>query len=140
MVRSIPSAKRVHADSHDSMDQTDPEFSTKTEASSAGPEDELDLHNKGPKDEEGRDVLEEYRIALKKFMSFSLFGRVYENLLLVTAVFSGCQYIWSTYRDSMTANILSMFTDLEMVLAIVFTVDWTLCFFMADHKLMHFTK
>ena len=130
---------RVHAGSHDSADGSDPEFSSKTETREEGGEVEEINDKLDGKEDEHTDIIEEYRIALKKFMALSLFGRMYENILMLTAVFSCCQYIYSTYSQYIPESILADFSSLEIALAIVFTMDWCLNYFLADHKLMYFT-
>jgi len=129
------SSKRIHADSQDS---TDLEYSTKSEVTS---KDDSEIEGIDKVEiSENRDVIEEYRVAVKKFMALSLFGRMYENVLLVTAVFSCAQYIYSTYKQYVAEDVQVAFSQVEVALAVVFMFDWTLCFALADNKLMHFTE
>ena len=71
---------RVHADSADSADMdTAPEYSTKTEATASMENDEgmEKIESKVVEAEEEVDRIEELRMSVKKFMQFSLFGRMY---------------------------------------------------------------
>ena len=90
--------------------------------------------------EETKEVWEEFRIRAKKFMTFSLFGRMYENLLIVTAVFSTCEFIATTYTYDITEEMSNIFQLVEIALAVIFSWDWLLCFLLADSKLSHLTS
>ena len=110
--------------------------STRTEPS-LGAEEE-DFSGEGSKDERAqevnRDILEEYRVRAKKFMDLSLFGRMYENLFMAAAVFSGLEYIAATYDIYIPAEALSAFEEVEIALALAFGFDWILNFLIADNK------
>ena len=133
---------RVHADSADSADMdTAPEYSTKTEATASMENDEgmEKIESKVVEAEEEVDRIEEFRMSVKKFMQFSFFGRMYENVLVTVAVFSGVQYISSTYAQYLEPNVVLAYQTIEVTLAVIFSWDWLLCFCLADHKLLHFT-
>lgn len=131
--------KRVRSDSHDFAEGPDGE-SSKTGASETDDSGEIEGLDKVVEAEEHREVLEEYRVYLKKFMAFSVFGKLYENFLILLSLFSCIQYIYSTYTTYIAEDIVAIFDTIEIVLAIIFSVDWVLCFFLADHKLLHFTE
>ena len=110
-----------------------------------GEEGEIDgpaevLHKKFDDVEEEHDIFEDARIKVKKFMSESFIGRTYENVLIVVAVFSGLQYIVTTYSQYLSQDEIGAFQSLEIVLAVVFGWDWFFCLALADRKIDHFTS
>jgi hypothetical protein len=86
---------------------------------------------------------EDIRLRTKKFMTHSLFGRYYENFLLILSVASCIEYIYQTYivESAMgDSALMDWLNFLEKVLAVVFMWDWSLSFFLADHKIMFATR
>ena len=95
-------------------------------------EEELELYS-----------MEDIRLRIKKFMTHSMFGRYYENILLFFSVASALEYIYQTYLSESTLNKVQLMFWLEFfekVLAVVFMADWTLNFFLADHKILFVTR
>ena len=88
----------------------------------------------GPKN---RDLLEVCRIETKKFFTRNRFGIIYQNLLIIMSVFSCFEYIVETYQGD---NIPESLFLLEKIFAGIFSFDWLLSFFLADHKLIHITS
>jgi len=78
-----------------------------------------------------KDHIEIFRIKVKKFMSATVFGRAYADALMVLSVLSCFQFIYLTYDGH---EDLAMFDIIEMALAALFSFDWLLSFFMADHR------
>jgi hypothetical protein len=84
-------------------------------------------------------LIEIIRIHLKKFMSRSLIGRVYTQIMIVLSLVSCLEYIYQTYltdhlkyeRDQ--RYVLALF---ELIISSLFTFDWVVAFFLADHKLV----
>jgi len=59
------------------------------------------------------------------------------------SVFSCCEYIYELYlndSDPREHEVLVVLHIVELVLASLFTFDWLLSFFMADHKLIFCTR
>ncbi len=83
------------------------------------------------------DVFEEYRVATKKFFTRSTYGIIYQNCLIIMSVFSCFEYIVETYQGENIPNSLFL---LEKIFAGIFSFDWLLSFFLADHKLTHITS
>ena len=50
------------------------------------------------------ELIEKFRLKVKKFMSQSSFGLFYENLLLVLSILSCFEYIYSTYLKNYLNN------------------------------------
>ena len=76
-------------------------------------------------------------------ISFSSLGMYYENVFLLMSIFSCCEYIYELYlndSDQRQREELAVLHIAELVLAVLFTFDWMLCFFMADHKLIFCTR
>ena len=84
------------------------------------------------------DVFEATRLKVKKFMTTSTFGLVYEKVLLFLSILSTIEYIYSTYLDAnkpYMAIQLFYLEYIEMSWAGIFGLDWILAFLIADHKL-----
>ena len=76
-------------------------------------------------------------------MSYHLLGLYYENAFLLMSVFSCWKYIYELYLNSAMHEhheVLAALHVVELVLASLFTFDWLLSFFMADHKLIFCTR
>lgn len=133
---------RVHTDSRDSAEDDEVNFSEKL----AGTEDEEEVGEYGkkiaPNDDvpEAKDYLEETRVGVKKFMAFSFVGRTYENIFILLSIFSCGEFIYQTYTAYISADTIYYFNYVELSLAVLFTWDWILCFFIADHKISHLTR
>ena len=124
------------------LSKTDLEMteSTKTEPITGENAEDNQLQNLIKEDDEHRDVFEVYRVKIQKYMHTSLFGQLYENLLITAAIFSGCQYISSTYHYYLPEEVLNAYQTIEIVLAVIFSWDWVFCFFLADSKIMFTTS
>ena len=79
--------------------------------------------------------IEQIRIATKNFFSHSFLGEIYNNILLLLSIFSCIQHIQQTYDKTPPTRDL-----LELCLAIIFTLDWCLCCFIADHKILFVSR
>lgn len=92
-------------------------------------------------------MVEKIRVRTKKFMTATVYGKFYSNVLLLLSVLSSLQYIYQTYLKSHSSSTkdsipsqLFFFDLVEKALAGLFSFDWTLSFFVADHKLAHVTR
>lgn len=86
------------------------------------------------------DVIENYRLTVKKFLSAHWIGQTYNYTLLILSVLSSLQYIYQLYLDPSKPHDLvqiAIFPLAEEVLACLFMFDWCLSFFIADHKINH---
>ena len=104
-----------------------------------------DEPEKKQKEEEPFDIILFYdktRIFVKKFMTTSLFGYLYDTSLLILSILSCLEFIYQTYLSDSPADMIinSNLTYVEMALAALFSFDWLLSFFMAEHKMSHFTS
>ncbi len=95
------------------------------------------LASRGDNGQKNRDLFEEYRVATKKFFTRNRFGIIYQNALILMSVFSCFEYIVETYQGN---NIPKSLFLLEKIFAGIFSFDWLLAFFLADHKLTHVTS
>jgi len=92
-------------------------------------------------DEKERNVIEEMRVKVKKFMSTHIVGRSYNNTLLVLSILSSFEFIYQTYLDPIADAIhIYYFSFIELALAALFSFDWCLCFFIAEYKMLHITS
>ena len=107
-------------------------MSAKIDPNSVPPEFQ-DAKNEKTEEVEKTSEIEIFRVQLKKFMQTSSFGRTYSNFLLVLSVLSCFQFIIQTYASNFVALIF-YFDKVEKALAGLFSFDWCLNFFMADHK------
>lgn len=91
-------------------------------------------------DVEGEDhqsQIDAFRLRLKKFMTTSLFGKTYTDALLVLSILSSVQFVYTTYLNPQGGNHGKQMQILDVVekfIAALFSVDWLLSFFLADHK------
>lgn len=88
-------------------------------------------------EEENSYSLESARLACKEFFTNTFLGDVYNNALLLLSVFSCAQFIQQTYSD-VDRDSAGGYT--ELIIAIIFTWDWCLNCFIADHKILFFTR
>ena len=89
------------------------------------------------------DPAEKTRLKLKKFYATSLFGRVYDRVLLILSILSCMEYIYGTYLHAHKRYQiiqLTWFGYFEMGLAFIFGCDWLLFFFLADRKIKFITS
>lgn len=89
------------------------------------------------------DYIEVGRQRLKKIMAQSWFGRYYENALLSLSVISCLEYIYQTYLHPSIENDqeqLHHLAVLEIVFASIFAFDWCLNCFLAEHRIIFFTR
>ena len=89
--------------------------------------------------------LERFRLQTKAFLAYSTLGRLYDTILLVMSVISCFAFIYQTYlpinssysmygTETGAALQNSRLNRLELVVASIFTVDFMLSLFIADHK------
>lgn len=88
---------------------------------------------KGEEEIDKASEIDKMRIQLKKFMQTSSIGRGYSDSLLVLSVLSSFQFIYQTYSNA-DNEITAGFDLVEKALAGLFSFDWGLSFFLADHK------
>lgn len=89
------------------------------------------------------EYIEMVRQKLKKFMAQSRAGRQYENLMLLISVVSCFEYIYQTYLHMSVENdrrLLWRLNILELVFASLFAGDWCLNCFLAEHRILFFTR
>jgi hypothetical protein len=79
--------------------------------------------------------IENFRLKTKEFLTHSVIGEFYNNILLLASVFSCGQYLYGTYQKNDNEKDF-----IELGIAIVFTLDWCLNCFIADHKVLFFTR
>jgi len=82
-----------------------------------------------------------YKNRVKKFLTLSWFGQLYENILLFCSVLSCIECIYQSYK--MNDEHLSLSTTdriIQLVFAMIFGFDWTLSFLLEDHKLLFLTN
>jgi len=82
-----------------------------------------------------------YKNRVKKFLTLSWFGQLYENILLFCSVLSCIECIYQSYK--MNDEHLSLSTTdriIQLVFAMIFGFDWTLSFLLDDHKLLFLTN
>jgi hypothetical protein len=90
--------------------------------------------------DEEKDRLEDLRIRLKKFLSTSLAGKIYENFIFSISVISTIEFIRELYLERSIAGdaqqLYFMFYIQYYFLACFF-IDWILNLFLADNKLSY---
>lgn len=83
------------------------------------------------------------RQRLKKIMAQTWMGRYYENVLLFLSVASCLEYIYQTYlHPSIDEDQHQLYNlaILEIVFASIFAFDWCLNCFLAEHRIIFFTR
>jgi hypothetical protein len=89
-------------------------------------------------DNDDQKSVEQLRLYVKEIVTNSFLGEFYNNVLLVLSIFSCFHYIEQTYlnvNDSFLGSPV-----VELALASIFTWDWFLNCFIADHKVIFFTR
>jgi hypothetical protein len=89
----------------------------------------------GDDDDDGRMSVEQIRLMTKDFFTNTFIGMTYNSLLLLLSIVSCFEYIAQTYFS--TADTLPF---MELLLAVVFTWDWCVNCFIAEHKSLFFTR
>ena len=100
------------------------------------------LEQAGSKQEESL-TLEERRLQVKKFMTHSKIGKYYENVVLFISLISCFEYIYETYLHQSVAEDryqLHALKIVELVFATIFALDWSLNLFIAEHRVLYFTR
>ncbi len=98
------------------------------------PDDDGKLH---------KSTYEQTRLATKKFLTFSVLGQLYGQILLGISVLSCLQFIAQTYMKIGLGHddqILSVFAKLELGIASLFLMDWSLQIFVAEHTVEYATR
>lgn len=96
--------------------------------------------------DENHDNLELLRLQLKEFIDQSTMGQIYSLSLLVMSIFSCFQFLIHTYSDSYPrsdANNVGMGINgdaVEFAISCIFTVDWGLSLFIAEHRGIFLTR
>ena len=93
--------------------------------------------------EADEDTLEDIRIGLKKYLSSSFAGKCYDNYILFVSVLSMFEFIYATYLDEdiESDRLEKYYLDLISIgFATLFSFDWLLNFFLADHKIKFMTR
>lgn len=93
--------------------------------------------------EEDVDTLEDIRITIKKYMSNSAVGVLYENLIILISIASAVVYIHSTYaldRHNSYQNQRKVIDVIDLVFVSIFAFDWALNLFLADSKVYYFWR
>lgn len=88
--------------------------------------------------EEDKDVFEDARVKIKKFLTNSRLGVMYDNIFLVISIISSLEFIYQTYLfDDIDEEKESIYylRLIELGFAGCFAFDWSLNYFLADHKL-----
>jgi hypothetical protein len=91
--------------------------------------------------EEEFDSIEDIRLGLKKYLTNSLVGSLYENFTIFISVISAIEYIHSTYANDHHNRYWKQTYPLdkaELCFAGVFLFDWALKYFLADSKFNFF--
>ena len=92
-------------------------------------------------EEEEKDLIEAYRVATKKFLASTATGQFYENVLLALSVMSSLEFIYQTYLDlSIDIETIAVLNYVEQVLAVLFTLDWFLNLFLAEHRILYISS
>lgn len=92
-------------------------------------------------EEADKDMIEIYRVNLKKFLATHALGRFYENLLLFLSSLSCLEFIFQTYLDKVEdAELIEVLDRVEQGLAVLFSVDWMLHYFLAEHKMLYISS
>jgi voltage-gated potassium channel len=94
----------------------------------------LDLQMKNQEEATKIDKLEFIRLKLKKLVNNSIPGFLYTNIMLALSIFSCLEFIVETYIYDKELN--QHLEKLEVFMAAIFSFDWILNFFIADHKLL----
>jgi hypothetical protein len=83
------------------------------------------------------DAIEIFRIKVRKFLTQSFVGEIYNVILLFFSVFSMFEHIWQSYLTYEDNNeLLNQLNYVEYALASLFGLDWLLNLFVADHRLV----
>lgn len=80
---------------------------------------------------------------MKKMFAQSLFGRYYENVLILLSLISCFQYIYMTYLHESIAQDRQQIRyseKIELAFASIFGLDWLLSFLMAEHRVLFLSR
>lgn len=95
------------------------------------------------KKDDDKDAFEDARVKMKKFLSHSPMGVIYENVMLVISIISSLEFIYQTYLfhdiDS-EAERIEYLQLIELGFAGCFAFDWSLNYFLADQKINFFIR
>ncbi len=87
------------------------------------------------RDQDEKYHFESIRVKAKEFLAHSIIGEFYNSIMLLISLFSSFHFIYNTYRDDGDEKDF-----MELGIAIIFTLDWCLSCFLADHKVLFFTR
>jgi hypothetical protein len=93
------------------------------------------------KNEGESDSIEDIRIEVKKYMSNSAVGRIYENLTILISIMSAIVYIHETYaldQHNLYLHQSYSLDKLDILFASFFLCDWCFHYFLADSKFYYF--
>jgi hypothetical protein len=89
------------------------------------------------------DSVDDLRVQLKKYLSNSLAGKVYENFIIFVSILSAGAYIHETYagdEHNLYWHHMNTLNYLGLICASIFIFDWILNFFLADNKFYYFWR
>jgi hypothetical protein len=92
-----------------------------------------------------KSVLEVWRLRIKRFLAYSIYGSMYEWSLHVLSILSCLIYIYQTYlsaEEEAGAEIygVNYLNAIELITAGIFTFDFVLDLFIADHRWEHLRR
>jgi hypothetical protein len=90
-----------------------------------------------------KNFVERFRLSTKEFMNNTIVGRLYSICLLVLSVVSTFEFIYSTYLHESTPGAsmkIYILQQSELIMAVIFSFDWLLSLFLADHKLTFLSR
>lgn len=77
----------------------------------------------------------ETRVMVNKFMQISIYAHYYKMYMLATSVFSLLLYITRTYLEPRgNRDVVVVYDGFELYLGVIFAFDWSLNYFLAEHK------
>ncbi len=85
-------------------------------------------------------TIETLRLDTKEFLEKTFFGEIYSQFLLVVSILSCLRYIQLTYQDDYPSDSNSRDDVIEMIVACLFTMDWCLNLFIADHRGLYLSR
>jgi hypothetical protein len=89
------------------------------------------------------DSVDDLRVQLKKYLSNSLTGKVYENFIIFVSILSAGAYIHETYagdKHNLYWHHMNTLSYVGLICASIFIFDWILNFFLADNKFYYFWR
>lgn len=95
-------------------------------------------------EEKPKNFMETLRLKCKDFIYHTWIGLFYEQLMLFISILSSFQYIYKTYINTAlndyNGSQMKFLGEFEIFIAIACAVDWSINFFIADHRLLFVTR